>query len=95
MTGKLTHERADRLETARLALSAPLEEYQAASEREREAVETHRRAFEDRAHREVDLARQAAKDTRAEMVTSLKIRDAREATLGRGSSGPDVAPTSA
>ncbi|MES5815052.1 DNA-binding protein [Pseudoxanthomonas sp. Soil82] len=76
-------ERVDRLEAERTALSARLDKYKAAGEREREAFELHRRTFEDRAYREVDLARQAAKDARTEMAARLKTRDVREATLGR------------
>lgn len=73
--------RADRLDTELTVLSARFEEHKAAGDREREAQEAHRRAFEDRAHREIDLARQATKDARAEMATALKRRDARETKL--------------
>ncbi|WP_448243859.1 DNA-binding protein [Pseudoxanthomonas mexicana] len=75
--------RADRLEAELLAVAARFEEHKAAGERERDAMEAHRRAFEDRAHWEIDLARQATKDISTEMAATLKGRDRREAALGR------------
>ena len=75
--------RADRLEGELALLTVRLEEQKAAAAQEREALEAHRRAFEDRAHREIDLARQATKDVRTEMTTALKGRDVRETNLAR------------
>jgi hypothetical protein len=73
--------RADRLEAELLALAIRFEDHKAAAVHERESLEAHRRAFEDRAHREIDLARQATKDTRAEMAATSKAHDVRVAAL--------------
>ncbi|AKC88063.1 DNA-binding protein [Pseudoxanthomonas suwonensis] len=75
--------RADRLDAELLALTTRFEEHKAGAERERDALDAHRRAFEDRAHQEIDLARQATKEARSEMAIALKGRDARELTLAR------------
>ncbi len=75
--------RADRLEAELLALATRFEDHKAAAAHERESLEAHRRAFEDRAHREIDLARQATKEARTEMAAALKRREARESTLTR------------
>lgn len=52
-------------------------------EQVRVEFDADRRVIEHRAHREVDVARQAARELRAEMATAIKVREARLASLAK------------
>ncbi len=69
--------RLERLEAAAASLAERVDELQVQAQQARAAFESDRRAMEDRAHREVDLARQAVKELRREMAAALKVREAR------------------
>src|SRR5690606_5393608 len=67
--------RVGRLEAEATALAHRVEELQVQAREARTAFESERRVFEDRAHQEVDLARQAVKALRSEMGAALKAAE--------------------
>lgn len=75
--------RGDRIEAEFLALTRRLEEQKEASAKDRETQAQRVLAMENRAHLEVDRARQEVKEARAQMTTALAARDAKETVLQR------------
>src|SRR5690606_6048330 len=81
--------RVGRLEAEATGLAHRVEELQVQARQARTALDSDRRAFEDRAHQEVDLARQAVEALRADGGAALEggetslaaANDSREAAV--------------
>lgn len=73
--------RGERLDAELLALAERLQQQEASATTEREAQALHLRATEDRAHSEIDRARQEAKDLRAQMSALARERTTSEQLL--------------
>lgn len=70
--------RASDAEASRQTVESRLQALADEARVEREGVAQHVRAIEDRAHREVDLARQEAKDLRAQLAAASRVHAAAE-----------------
>jgi polyhydroxyalkanoate synthesis regulator phasin len=76
-------QRLEQLDVARQALEARLHEEQELARSERESLMEHARSVEDRAAREVDQARQQAKDLQTRLNSATRKHSDSEAALSR------------
>ncbi len=74
-------QRLEQLDVARQALDARLHEEQELARSERESLMEHARSVEDRAAREIDQARQLAKELKTRLASSGKLHAASEQSL--------------
>lgn len=74
-------QRLEQLDVARQALEARLHEEQELARSERESLMKHARSVEDRAAREIDQARQQAKDLQTKLASAEKLRVTTEQSL--------------
>lgn len=75
-------QRLEQLDVARQALEVRLHEEQELARSERESLMEHARSVEDRAAREIDQARQQAKDLQTKLASAEKLRVKTEQSLG-------------
>lgn len=88
-------QRLEQLDVARQALEARLHEEQELARSERESLMKHARSVEDRAAREIDQARQQAKDLQTKLASAEKLRVTTEQSLASALNAAQKAATEA